>query len=184
MNDKHSSQDEKVLKDLFAQVKRAQIEPSPYMKTRVLAHWRESRTSRGLMFWKMLSGVSLTAVLVLGFVSFQLMQQKKSDGVTQQAYVIHIDFNQGDREMVAQAEVELPEHVHFVSSNKSIRDEKKLTLPVDVKALGRGKLPFVVASDVSGEQSIRVRLLNEKNELVREQVMKLRFAKQGSSVTF
>lgn len=187
MSDKpnqESSPDEKALQELFARVQKAPMEPSPYLKTRVLAYWREKHAPKGLLFWKLLSGISLAGFLALSFVSYQLLQQKKSDGLTQQAYVIHIDFNQSDKEMVAQAEVELPEHVHFVSSNKEIREERKLTLPVSVKALGRGKLPFVVSSDISGEKSIRVRLLNEKNEVVREQVLKLTFAKQGNSVVF
>lgn len=185
MSDKHNtSQDEKAMREIFARVQKAPLEPSTFMKTRVLAHWRESRANRGLRFWKLLSGISLAGVLVLGFTSYRLLQQKPSDGITQQAYVIHIDFNQSDKEMVALAEVELPENVHFVSGNKEIREERKLTLPVSVKALGRGKLPFVVSSENSGEKSIRVRLLNEKNELVREQMLKLTFAKQGSTVTF
>lgn len=185
MSDKHTpSHDEKAMRDLFARVQKAPLEPSPYMKTRVLAHWRETRSNRGLLFWKLISGISLAGILVLGFTNYQLLQQKKTDGVTQQAYVIHIDFNQSDKEMVAMAEVELPENVHFVSANKEVREERKLTLPVSVKALGRGKLPFVVSSENSGEKSIRVRLLNEKNELVREQVLKLTFAKQGSTVVF
>lgn len=176
--------EDKQIKDLFERVKSAELGPSPYLKTRVLARMSEP-AQKGFNFWKALSFASLAAVFILGFVSLQLLrQQRKSDGITQQAYVIHIDFNQSDKNMVAQAEVELPEHVHFVSSNKDIRDERTLTLPVDVKVLGRGKLPFVVASDVSGEKSIRVRLLNEKNELVREQVLKLTFAKQGESVVF
>ncbi len=178
------SPDQKALQDLFARVQKAPVELSPYLKTRVLAHWREKRAPKGLLFWQWLSGVSLAGVLALSFVSYQLLRQKKSDGLTQQAYVIHIDFNQSDRDLVAQAEVALPEHVHFVSSNKEIREERKLTLPVSVKALGRGKLPFVVSSDISGEKSIRVRLLNEKNEVVREQVLKLTFAKQGNPVVF
>lgn len=174
-----------VLAEIFQRAKQAEVPAPAYLKTRVLAHLRESRAGgKGLLFWKLLSAGSLTAMLVMGVFSYQAYQQKPTDGITQQAYVIHIDFNQDDKTLVAQAEVELPEHVHFVSSRKEIRAESKLRLPVDVKALGRGKLPFVVASEVSGEKSIRVRLLNEKNELVREQVLKLTFAKQGAPVVF
>jgi hypothetical protein len=103
--------------------------------------------------------------------------------MTKQAYVIHVDFNQADKNIVAKAEIELPKDVHFVSSRKEVREENRLTLPVDIKATGRGKLPFVVSSDFSGEKLIKVRLLNEDNQLVREQILKLKFAKEDSATT-
>ena len=59
-----------------------------------------------------------------------------------------------------------------------------MKLPIDIKAAGRGKLPFVVASDSQGEKKILVRLLDENNLVVREQVLKFRFAKKESGITF
>lgn len=178
-------QDEKEIREIFARVRSAHLAPSPYMKTRVLAHVREGRKqSSVLLFWKLLTAGSVVGMMMMGFVGYRLLQKSPSDGLTQQAYVIQIDFNQDDQELVAQAEVELPEDVQFVSSNKDIRAEKTLRLPVEVKSLGRGKLPFVVSSGISGEKFVKVRLLNDKDELVREQVLKLSFAKQGASVVF
>lgn len=178
-------QDEKEIREIFARVRAAHLAPSPYMKTRVLAHVREGRKqSNVLLFWKLLTAGSVLGMVMTGFFGYRLLQKSPSDGLTQQAYVIQIDFNQDDQELVAQAEVELPEDVQFVSSNKDIRAEKTLRLPVEVKSLGRGKLPFVVSSGISGEKFVKVRLLNDKDELVREQVLKLSFAKQGASVVF
>ena len=184
-NEKLSPQEEKQLSSIFAQVRAIDLEVSPYLKTRVLANLRQSPEQTGrLFFWKSLALASLFSVLFLAFVSLNLYQKSRTDGVTQQAYVIHIDFDQADKDVVATAEIELPEDVHFVSSKKEVREERKLSLPVDVKMAGRGKLPFVVTSDFSGEKEIKVRLLNENDQLVREQVLKLKFAKQGSSITF
>lgn len=180
-NETITSQEESQLTALFAQVRKAEVEVPPYMKARVLAHLRQDQKQvRGsLFFWKALSLGSLMSLLFLGIFSFNLYQKSTSDGITQQAYVIHIDFNSEDRGLVAKAEIELPKDVHFVSSKKQIREERSLTLPVDIKAVGRGKLPFVVSSSFSGEKDIKVRLLNENNELVREKVLKLKFARQG-----
>jgi hypothetical protein len=183
--DDTKSNDEKRLSALFQQVKQVDIEAPPYLKARVLARLKEEAKYKGsLLFWKLLSFGSLTAIILLGFVSLNLYKKTNSDGLTQQAYVIHVDFNQSDLDRIQQAEVELPNDVHFVSSNKSVREERTMKLPIEVKALGRGKLPFVVSSDFSGEKEIKVRLLNSKNELVREQVLKLKFAKEGTSTTF
>jgi hypothetical protein len=184
-NETLTPKEEIQLNALFARVRAADIEAPPYLKTRVLAQLRDlKKQNRSLLFWKALSAGSLLGLLFLGALSFNLYQKSNSDGLTKQAYVIHIDFNQADRDVVAKAEVELPEDVHFVSSKKEIREERTLSLPVDVKVAGRGKLPFVVTSDYSGEKEIKVRLLNENNELVREQILKLKFAKQGSTINF
>src|SRR5437868_2361069 len=151
-NETLSGQEETQLNSLFARVKGADVEAPPYLQARVLAHLKhDKKQSNSLLFWKTLSVGALLSVLFLGFISFNLYQKSNSDGITQQAYVIHIDFNQADRDVVARAEIELPKDVHFVSSKKEIREERKLILPVDIKIAGRGKLPFVVTSDFSGE---------------------------------
>lgn len=184
-NETLSSKEEQQLNTLFSQLREMEVEASPYLKTRVLAHLDEQKKiRRSLLFWKLLSAGSVMSVVIVGFLALGLYQKAPSDGVTKQAYVIHLDFNQADKNLVAHAEVELPQDVHFVSSNKAIQEERKLKLPVQVKEAGRGKLPFVVTSEFSGEKEIKVRLLNEKDELVREQVLKLKFAKQGSTITF
>jgi len=184
-NENLTPEQKQQLSAIFAQVRAAEVEVSPYLKTRVLAHILQGRKQSGsLFFWKALALGSFFSVLFLGILSFNLYQKTHADGITQQAYVIHIDFDQADKDIVATAEIELPDDVHFVSSKKEIREERKLSLPVDVKMAGRGKLPFVVSSDFSGEKEIKVRLLNENDQLIREQVLKLKFAKQGSSITF
>jgi hypothetical protein len=70
-----------------------------------------------------------------------------------------------------------------MSKKGMVKDRKNLTLPVQIKNAGRAKLPFVVASSVEGEQNIKVRLLDENNVLVREQVLKFKFAKTGEQVS-
>lgn len=185
LDPKLDPKEELQIESIFARLKGLEIEASPYLKTKVLAHLNEEKKHKSsLLFWKLLSVGSLCSLILLGFISVDLFQNSHSDGAIKQAYVIHIDFNQSDKEQVVRAEVELPSDVHFASSNNTIREERKLKLPVAVKSLGKGKLPFVVTSDSSGEKQIKVRLLNENDELVREQILKLKFAKQGSAVTF
>ncbi|WP_413288100.1 hypothetical protein [Bdellovibrio sp. HCB337] len=184
-NETLTQQEEQQIGAIFSQLRDAKVEAPLYMKTRVLAHLNEDgKQKKSLLFWKILSMSSLASLAIVLFVGFQMMNKHSEEVLAKQAYVIHIDFNQMDQQMVAGAEIELPEDVRFVSSNKEIQKEKRLKLPVSVKSLGRGKLPFVVTSDLAGEKSIRVRLLNEKDELVREQIFKVKFAKEGASVAF
>lgn len=174
------SMDEAQIQDLFAQVKTAKIEPSPYMKTRILARLRETQTQKQRLFlWKWLTGGAFVAALFLGVLSVRLYERTHQDGVVRESYVIQVDFNQTDLEKVAKAEVVLPEDVHFVSSKREIRAERRLKLPMTLKSAGRGKLPFVVTSTAPGEKKITVRLLDENNGLVREQVLKFQFAKNN-----
>lgn len=192
LSSKLSLQEEQQLGTLFSRLKDIQVEAPVYMKTRVLAHLKEDqllqKQKRSLFFWKCVSLGSLASLALVLFFNFGLMTKENPEAFSRQAYVIHVNFNQMDQEMVAGAEIELPEDVRFVSSNKEIQNERRLKLPVSVRNLGRGKLPFVVTSDVLGEKAIKVRLLNEKDELVREQTLKVKFAKEnsqeGSAVSF
>lgn len=181
------SQDEKDLqkleseqmRSLFSSVRAADIEPSPYLRTRVLAHLTdEFKQSNQLKFWKFFSAGSFVAMAMMGFYVMNTFNPSSTAASSQQAYVIHVDFNQNDLSHVAQAEVVLPDGVKFVTKNGSIDSKKSLRLPIDIRSVGRGKLPFVVSSDSVGDKEILVRLLDENNQVVRDQVLKFKFAKK------
>ena len=136
-----------------------------------------------LRFWQFFSAGSFAVMLLIGFYAFNIQKTLGSDAVAKQAYVIHVEFDNEDLSRVAQAEVILPDDVHFVSSKGIVHTAQNLKLPVQIKSAGRSKLPFVVASSVEGEQNIRVRLLDVNNVLVREQVLKFKFAKTREQVS-
>lgn len=185
-NETLTQTEEQRLNLVFSRLKEVHLEAPLYLKTRVLAHLEtDAKQIKSLFFWKVLSLSSLASLALVIFFGISLLKKNNSaDVFAKQAYVIHVDFNQMDQQQVAEAEIELPEDVRFVSSNKDVQRERRLKLPVSVKNLGRGKLPFVVTSDFSGEKAIKVRLLNEKDELVREQILRVKFAKEGSAILF
>lgn len=165
------------LQAIFSEVRSKDFSAPPFMKTRVLAHVREVQMQRKqLFFWKALSSFAVAALVVVSLVTVQMSQKSTPDIVTNQVYVIHVDFNQDDQARVAQAEVELPEGVHFESKRPEIRNLRKLKLPVNIGAIGRAKLPFVLSSTSAGEKAIKVRLLDDGDQVVREQVMSFKFA--------
>jgi hypothetical protein len=170
------------MSEVFKGVRASGIEASQFMKTRVLAQLRQERQfKRKLFMWQFVTAGSLAALVATFFIGFKMISQIKADAFTREAYVIHVDFTQNDRQQVAAAEVELPQGVHFVSKS-GVASLHKLRLPVDVKAAGRGKLPFVVSADDPGEKRIVVRLLNRDDQVIREQIFNYRFAKQDGNI--
>ena len=183
-NENNNLSDELKTQMVFNKLRSQQLEPSPYMKTRVLAHVKEGqKLQKTIRFWQLFSATSFSVMLLIGLYAFNFVKTVSADAAIQQAYVIHVEFDQDDMSRVARAEVVLPENVHFMSKKGMVKDRQSLTLPVQIKNAGRAKLPFVVASSVEGEQNIKVRLLDENNVLVREQVLKFKFAKTGEQVS-
>lgn len=181
---KNNLNEQEALEAIFGQVRRAHIEPSPYLKTRVLAHLKAGQKhQKNLRFWQFFSAGSFAAMLLVAIYAVDITKTLKTDGAANQAYVIHVEFNQDDLSKVAQAEVVLPDDVYFKSSKGKLRDQRQLKLPVELKTAGRGKLPFVVTSEAEGEKSILVRLLDENNNVVREQTLKFKFAKSGEKIS-
>jgi hypothetical protein len=168
------------LNSLFQQARKADFEPSPYMRTRILAQLRDDqKPAARIKIWKLFTAISLSALVLVSAYTLNLMSKIESNGVVTQAYVIHVNFNENDLAQVAKAEVVLPDDVNFVSKGLA-QNKRSLKLPIDVKSVGRGKLPFVVTSKTDGEKLIRVRLLDENDNLIREQDLNFKFAKQDN----
>lgn len=177
--------DFKQIKSLFAAAEATELDPSPYMRTRILANLRDEEESRWprTRVWKFFTVMSAFAFLIMTAHSYSLMNKIESNGAAMESYVIHVNFNENDLTRVTKAEVVLPDGVKFVSKNGNIADKKVLRLPIDIKSIGRGKLPFVVTASTDGEKQITVRLLNDDNEVIRDQVLKFKFAKNDSTRT-
>ena len=160
------------------------LEPSPFMKTRLLAQFKEREQKRKSVFiWKLVSGFSVTACAVLAIT---LINQPSTDSkaMADNPYVIHMDFNSGDLKSVTSAEIYLPEKVHFVSGgSQDLKDRKILRLPLKVGQAGRTRLPFVVSSSEIGMQILRVRLYDDNGDLLKEKDLKIRFAKNQGPTT-
>ncbi len=170
-------------KNLFSKLANINIEPTPFLMSSVLARTLESKQmKKKVVHWQLLSASMLSAVIFMGWYNVNLSKQLEQDGRIQQSYVIHVDFDQNDLSRVARAEVRLPDDVHFVSSKPEVRSQRQLKLPVQVSGTGRGKLPFVVTSETIGEKKIFIRLLDVNDQLIREQVLKFKFALKYGSV--
>lgn len=169
-------------KKLFQDVKDLKVE-QPFLETRVLAHLEHSqKIQKKVLFWQVFSGISLSFSLFLLFWNLKVSDNKTPQAYANTSYVIHLNFDETDKANVAQAEIELPDDVYFVKANNEKLEERKLKLPVTIKEIGRGKLPFVLASKAFGTKDIAISLLDEDNNLIKRQTLKLKFAISESTL--
>lgn len=170
------------LKKLFQDVQNLQVE-QPFLETRVLAHLEHSqKMQKKVLFWQVLFGMSLSFSLALVFWTLKAADKQIPQAYANTSYVIHLNFDETDKAKIAQAEIELPDDVYFVKANNEKINERKLKLPVTIKEIGRGKLPFVLTSESFGAKNISVSLFDEDNNLIKKQTLKLKFAKSESTL--
>lgn len=168
----------------FQSMRNAELEPSPFMKSRILARleekksvgWREAWSNAWV--WRAVSAVAITACAVLIITRTQDTTNSNQGQVyALQPYVIHLDLGGEGLRDAQIAEVELPDGVKFVSkAHPEISELRKLQLPVPDSSTGRSRLPFVVRADRVGVQDLKLKILNEKNEVIEERVLSVNFA--------
>lgn len=166
---------------MLLEARQVHVAAPPFLKTRVMAHIAETQgLQRKIWFWRALSSFAVLALVVVVSLQYISKIPAPANALASQTYVIHVDFNETDKEIVAQAEIELPDGVHFVSKNPAAKELRRLKLPIAIDAAGRAKLPFVLQSDRAGEKAIVLRLLDREDRLVRNQVLQFRFAQNDS----
>jgi hypothetical protein len=156
-------------------------EPSPFLKTRVLARLRattlEQEQKTRLRFWKSIAllGPALSAAAVFVFLAFP---RAEFHAQVNSPVAVRVQIDQAPRgEMIAFAEIELPAGVHFYSSRfAELRDQRTLFVAWDSKA-ERRHLPIAVQSDSTGTKKIRVKLLDSGRHLVEVREITIRFEK-------
>jgi hypothetical protein len=168
------------VKQVFESLVQEDFGPHPFLKTRVLATSRELIKSRQKIFyWKLVSGLSMACLVIS--LAFNAKTTPANGIALNEPYVIHMTFSDEEVKFVAAAEIELPTGVKFHSlKNPQINKMRKLRLPVSVDKDGRTKLPFVVVANDKGYKKIQVRLFDSDNNVLKEDVIKVRFLSKKS----
>ena len=160
------------------------LQPSIFMKTRLLAQFRMNQKNEQSVFrWKLVSAFSILgcAILSVALVLQQLPAEPKI--VAEHPYVIHVHFSDDEARNVASAEVTLPANVHFVSSeNPDLKNQKTMRLPLNITGRVRTPLPFVVASSETGHHTLHVRLYDSNDKLLKQKDLRIRFTKNLGEV--
>jgi hypothetical protein len=165
MNER-SNNDEQRVKEIFRQAERNPLEPSPFLKTRILARVREAKAERSRFHWKVWALASSAATLLLLTVILWPMKSALIANVNQQV-AVRVEVKALDKNIVAYAKVELPDGVSFVSTKyPELEKEREVSLAW-MPEFDRSGLPVVIQASSVGKKTIRILLL-DRNNAVRE----------------
>ena len=179
MNDL-DTQTEQSVKRILAEARRAAPEPSPYLKTRVLAELRSRNQERKLRVWKFLAlGSGAFSALIVA--SLFLVSKSAKDGsyVAQvnERVLIRVEVEKLQGQGVKFAEVELPKGVQFYSERyPELKDLRSVTLAWN-ESMDLSRLPVVIQATEAGSKKIRIRFLGSDHALLKEQQVTIKFAK-------
>jgi hypothetical protein len=161
-----SDNNERRVRQLFRQAEQIALEPSPFLKTRILAHVREARAEKSGLRWKVWAlASSAVSLLLLAVVLWPVQSSLIAD--VNQKVAVRIEVAALENNVVAYAKVELPEGVSFVSTNypelQSAREVSLAWMP----EFERHGLPFVIQASSAGKKTIRILLL-DRTDTVRK----------------
>ncbi|MFH1264046.1 MAG: hypothetical protein V1495_11465 [Pseudomonadota bacterium] len=165
---------EQRVKGLFRQAEQVPLEPSPFLKTRVLAHVREARAKTVGFRWKMWALASSTASLLLLSVLFWPARSSLTALVDQRVLVrVEVEALEGSN--VAYATVELPDGVSFVSTKyPEIQKAHEVRLAWMPEFENRG-LPVVVRATSVGKKTIRIFLFDRNDTVLKAKEVTITF---------
>ena len=150
-------------------------EPSPFMKTRVMAHVEEER-SKSKKSWFMIFGASLATACLAIVLSWQLFQQAPAMAVGE-SYVVKADLTAFENEAVAYVTIELEGEVKFASKKfAQVEELRSLTLSWD-RLIGKEYLPLVIKGVQAGNSKVKLHFYDENDNIIKTKDYDLRFEK-------
>ena len=154
--------------ELMGSLKSIQVEPSPYLKTRILANHKQLNEKKsGLPQWVgILIGSMVTACLAF-LISWQMFEKPAGQLVaTGQPYLVKADIRKMNELKPAYVRVELIGAVEFSSAkHKHIREMRSLKMSWE-KLAGKQYLPVVVKGLEDGESHVKIQFYDENNNLI------------------
>lgn len=155
----------KKIESIFREANSAVIEPSPYLKTRVLARLREEKARSQVTRWKWVALFGSAFSMMLVAVVMLSLSESPFIANVGKPVLVKVEMENIRTEDVAFAEIILPEGVYFYSSQfPEMNDRRSLTLDWDSK-FASGRLPFVIKSNRAGSGEVLV-LLKDRNQIV------------------
>lgn len=176
-NDQNEGYSNEQSKAALQSLKSLSMEPSPFLKTRVLAQMRERKQEKVGFFKKYFMHAGL-ATAFLFVITFSFLQNKTvmPTYTTGQDYVIRMDIRPYKDSKIAYAEVVLGDgKVEFSSSKFSeISAQKKLTVSWE-NLVEKQFLPIVIKGMRAGQSKVVVNFYDSENNLVKSQDVNLNF---------
>jgi len=189
LNDHDFDSAEQELRDIFRKVDTEVPGPSPYLKTRVLALYRERmRSHRKLFFWKLatFSG-TVFGVAALAFVFLlqgplpstqpeaPVSQVRALVGQPMAIQLTPANLSANGKGPVHRVEVSLSDGIRFYSPNHPrVSQLKQIVLDREMLE-ARSEFPIIVRSDTEGLKIITIRFLNEEGQVLKERNLETTF---------
>lgn len=157
------------------------VEPSPFLKTRILAHAREQKSLQIPFYKKMFWPAAVALSLLLAF-KFMLLPKGTIQSIevasysVGQPYVIRMDIRPYQEAHIAYAEIVIDdEKIQFSSSQfESIGQQRKLVVAWE-NLVGKQFLPIVIKGLKNGNSEVIVNFYSSDNKLVNSQNVNLKF---------
>ncbi|NIS37623.1 hypothetical protein GWN26_00270 [Candidatus Saccharibacteria bacterium] len=180
---------EKEIQGIFRKVENEVPDPSPFLKTRVLALYRERvKSRRGLLFWRLATfsgvGFGMAAIAFLLIVRGPLSSSSTGLPDTQfkalvgQPMAIQLKpagVGMSSNDAFRRVEVLLPDGVRFYSLKyPQISKWKQISLERE-KLAEKAKFPVIIRSDTAGTKTIKVRFVNVEGQILKEQNLETYF---------
>jgi hypothetical protein len=169
----------RIVDQAFSEVRRIGMEPSPYLRTRVLAELRE-RNSRhkAVYLWKRVAagcfGLAMAAVIWTS-----LSRTPAFEAVVHQPYVVRVEMAELQTEVIAGAEISLPDGVYFYSEAFPDLKEKRVLDLAWNASLKKPVLPFVINGDHKGLKEVKVKFFDKERKVVAERTLRIEFMDKG-----
>lgn len=161
-----------------------QVQPSVFMKSRVLANVKASQKEPWWAKWLWPAVTfGLVAILVLGWFNQPNLEKQEpftSTYALDQPYLIRFDIRALKDQPVAYAEVSLEDSkVQFISKKfVDIQRSKNLVVHWE-NLLGKQYLPVVIKGVEQGVSNVKVRFYNKDGEIIKHQNMVFHFNERG-----
>ncbi|MBN8555534.1 MAG: hypothetical protein J0L93_08830 [Deltaproteobacteria bacterium] len=168
----------------LASLKSASLTPSPFMKTRILAHFEEQsqkiKSRSKFWFWSFSTSGGVFSLALIAWI--YLISSVTLQGVEGEELLLRYGY-QTLAPQIASVEVVLPEGVNFHSRrHPHVRDLKVLKISGErVRKLGY--LPVVVRSDTPGKKNIHFIFRDEGGKVLKEKHLRIQFRHKGSSAS-
>jgi hypothetical protein len=179
-NNQHD--ENKRLVDLvFNEARQMDLHPSPYMKTRILAELRDRKSRKqSVNLWKRVAAGCFAMALGL-LIWTSTMKSTAFEAVVNQPYVVRVEMAELQTELIAGAEIELPDGVYFYSeAYPELKEKRNLDLAWNGN-LNKPVLPFVINGEHKGIKEVKVKFFDRERKVIAERALKIAFSDKVGS---
>jgi len=177
--DERDEQERSVAVDQIFQ-KVGRLEAPDFLEARVFAQWR-GRQEASARIWKRLALVSSALGFgAVGVLIGVICWTPDFRAFVDQPFAVRIELKKLPTDQIKLVKIELPQGVEFyVEKYPQIREQHSLSLRW-TKEMNRSVLPIVLRGAEQGKKIIRVRFLDEDNNVIAERALSVNLSQKGS----